>query len=443
MNDQYLATVYTAHVTVLKLLHDRALADNKFDHVMVYSGAEHPQFLDDMNYPFKPNPHFRWWVPLTDNQHCFVIYTPGVKPQVIYYQPVDYWHKPPATPNGFWTEKFDVHVITEPDQAKQYVPKGKVAFIGEWHDRFKSWGKIEPNPESFLTRLHFDRAWKTEYEIECVRRANILGARGHRAAEQAFRAGQSEYEIHLSYLRGADHTEVELPYGNIIALNEHAAVLHYYYHERGKTNGAGRHSFLIDAGASYNGYASDITRTYSNRKDEFQDLIDAMDTAQQALCAEIRPGVNYIDVHLLAHRKIAEILALFQFVNLDPAGIVEKGISSTFLPHGVGHFIGLQVHDVGGFLADAKGKTIPKPPGHPYLRLTRVLEPSWIFTIEPGLYFIEPLLADLKKGPNAGYVNWSKVDEFRKFGGIRIEDDLVVTETGHVNLTRDAFTHAA
>jgi Xaa-Pro dipeptidase len=443
MDDQYLPTVYTAHITVLKLLHDRALSENKFDHVVVFSGAQHPQFLDDMYYPFKANPHFRWWVPLPDNQHCFVIYTPGVKPLVIYYQPVDYWHKPPEAPIGFWTEKFDIHIITEPDQAKQYIPKGKVAFIGEWEERFKSWGKIEPNPEAFLTRLHFDRAAKTEYETECVRRANVSGARGHRAAEQAFRAGQSEYEIHLSYLRGSDHTEPELPYGNIIALNEHAAVLHYYHHERAALNGDKRHSFLIDAGASFNGYASDITRTYSSGKDEFQDLIDAMETAQQALCATIKPRVNYIDVHLLAHVKIAEILSRFKFVNLAPDAIVEKGISSTFLPHGVGHFIGLQVHDVGGFLADAKGKTIPKPQGHPYLRLTRVVEPKQIFTIEPGLYFIEPLLADLHKSANAGYVNWDKVDEFRKYGGVRIEDDLAVTEMGHINLTRDAFANAA
>jgi Xaa-Pro dipeptidase len=273
-----------------------------------------------------------------------------------------------------------------------------------------------------------------------MRRANLRGARGHRAAERAFRAGESEYEIHLAYLRAVDHTEEELPYSNIIAINGNASVLHYTLHERDRMDADSRHSFLIDAGASVNGYASDITRTYSKRDDEFQDLVDAMDDAQQSLVAAVKPDVNYPDIHMLAHRCVAELLARFEFVReLDADAIVEKRISSAFLPHGVGHYIGLQVHDVGGFLADPAGKTIPQPEGHPYLRLTRKVEPRMVFTIEPGFYFIDSLLAELKKSENAKYVNWKKVDDFRKFGGIRIEDDVAVTDGGSENLTRAAF----
>jgi Xaa-Pro dipeptidase len=154
--------------------------------------------------------------------------------------------------------------------------------------------------------------------------------------------------------------------------------------------------------------------------------------------------VNYPDLHLLAHQKIARILADFQFVkDLDVNGIVEKRISNVFFPHGLGHFLGLQVHDVGGFQKDALGTCIAKPEGHPYLRLTRVVEPSHVFTIEPGFYFIETLLADLKNSGNAKYINWTKVDNFRQFGGIRIEDDVVVTDNGHENLTRQAFASAS
>ncbi|HEX3580987.1 MAG TPA: M24 family metallopeptidase, partial [Thermoanaerobaculia bacterium] len=201
-----------------------------------------------------------------------------------------------------------------------------------------------------------------------------------------------------------------------------------------------RHSFLIDAGAAVNGYASDITRTYSRENDEFAQLIAAMDDMQQGLVAEVAPNVNYPDVHMSAHRGVAEIVVRFDFVRgLDAAGVVEKRISSTFLPHGVGHFLGLQVHDVAGFAANAHGATLAKPEGHPYLRLTRRVEPRMCFTIEPGLYFIEPLLSELQKSENAKYVNWQKVDAFRKFGGIRIEDDVVVTESGRENLTRAAF----
>ena len=442
--DDALATIYTAHVTIQKLRHDRALLEGKFDHAVIFSGTLHYQFVDDMPYPFKVNPHFKSWVPVVDNPNCFIVYTPSLKPKLLYYQPVDYWHKVAERPTESWVEKFDLVMIAEPDEAKVHMPNGRTAFIGEWDERFASWGDLTPNPEAVVNSLHYDRAQKTEYEIECLRRANVRAARGHVAAEQAFRAGESEYEIHLAYMRAADHAEEELPYGNIIALNENAATLHYYHHGRQRVDESRRWSFLIDAGASYNGYASDITRTYSRQRDEFQELIEAMDAMQLSLVDEIRPNVNYIDVHLLAHRRVAEILARFGFArDLDADGIVERRISSTFFPHGVGHYLGLQVHDVGGFMADRGGSTIPRPEGHPYLRLTRVVDPGHVFTIEPGLYFIDSLLSELRQSENAKFVNWEKVDAFRKYGGIRIEDDVVVNETGRENLTRDAFANVA
>ncbi len=438
-----LSTLYRAHVTVLKLRFDRALEDAKFDHVVIFAGAQHYQFLDDMAYPFKVNPHFKWWVPVVDNPHCFIVYTPGVKPKLVYYQPVDYWHKPADAPSGWWVDPFDIHVITEPSEAQALIPKGKSAFIGEWDEAFGKWGTLESNPAAVLNQIHYDRAWKTEYEIECMRAANEIGVRGHEAARHAFLGGESEYEIHLAYLRAASHTEDELPYGNIIALNDNGAVLHYYQHGRDRIADDARHAFLIDAGASYNGYASDITRTYSARDDEFASLIDAMNGMQLELCAMVRPKLDYPELHLTAHRKVAKILSDFKFVSLDADAIVEKRISSAFFPHGVGHFIGLQVHDVGGFMANPGGSSIDKPDGHPYLRLTRQVEASMVFTVEPGLYFIDPLLAGLKKGDDAKHVNWEKVDSFRKFGGIRIEDDVVVTDNGHDNLTREAFSAIA
>jgi Xaa-Pro dipeptidase len=273
-----------------------------------------------------------------------------------------------------------------------------------------------------------------------MRGANRIGARAHRAAERAFRSGATEYDIHLEFLRAANSTEEELPYANIIGFNENASVLHYIQHDRRKLDASRRFSFLIDAGAAVNGYASDITRTYSQRNDEFEQLIKAFDAGQQEICASVKPKVNYPELHMQAHRMVARLLQQFQFTrNIDADGIVEKRVSTAFFPHGVGHYIGLQVHDVGGFMADAKGNTIDKPEGHPYLRLTREVEPNMVFTVEPGLYFIEPLLSDLKKSENAKFVNWPKVDAFRKFGGIRVEDDVVVTANGHENLTRAAF----
>jgi Xaa-Pro aminopeptidase len=436
MNDRF-AALYPAHLATVKERTDRALADTGYDHVIIFGGEIHIQFLDDTFYPFKVNPHFKAWLPIVDNPHCFIVYTPGKTPRLVYYQPVDYWYKPADAPSGYWTDHFDIRVIGTPEAAKEHFPTGgRAAFVGEPNALHGS----EVNPEALLSALHWERSWKTDYEIACLTEANVRGARGHRAAARAFREGKSEFEIHIDFLLHSSQAEEELPYGNIIALNQNASVLHYLNHERNQP-GDLRYSFLIDAGAQYHGYASDITRTWArDERGDFARMIEAMDAMQLRLCSMAKPGVNYIDIHMAAHAEVATILHDFDFVrDVDTAGIVEKHISSAFFPHGVGHFLGLQVHDVAGFHQDRAGCIIAKPEGHPYLRLTRIIDPRMVFTIEPGLYFIESLLSDLRKSENAKYVNWTKVDDFRKFGGIRIEDDIVVTDDGHVNLTRDAF----
>jgi Xaa-Pro dipeptidase len=115
-------------------------------------------------------------------------------------------------------------------------------------------------------------------------------------------------------------------------------------------------------------------------------------------------------------------------------------VTRTFLPHGIGHLLGLEVHDVGGFMRSAEGGEIAKPEGHPYLRLTRVLEPGFVVTMEPGIYFIPQLLGSARSDARGQHINWPRVEALAHFGGIRIEDDLAVTEHGCENLTRDAFS---
>jgi Xaa-Pro dipeptidase len=436
--------LYPDHLTHVRDAHDRALAATGYERVAIFAGAERMAFLDDNSYPFRVNPHFKWWAPILDNPNCFVVYTPGSRPVLIYYQPVDYWYKPAEDPTGVWVDHFDIRMIATPGDAKQHLAGGgRTAFIGETSPAFEDWGFAATNPEDLVNRLHFARTEKTEYEIACIRAANVIAARAHLAAEKAFRKGRSEYEIHLAYLEEAAHNERELPYGNIVAVNESGAVLHYQHQSRQRLKKKKRHSFLLDAGATVNGYASDITRTWTRDGGEFQELIDAVDEFQQDLCAMVRPGLDYKEVHMAAHRKVGATLKDFGIVDVDGDAAFEKGITSTFFPHGIGHYLGLQVHDVAGFMADESGRTIPKPEGHPYLRLTRVVEENHVFTIEPGIYFIDSLLRTLQDSENARHVNWDKVDGFRKFGGVRIEDDIVVRPGGSENLTRPAFEEAS
>jgi Xaa-Pro dipeptidase len=114
-----------------------------------------------------------------------------------------------------------------------------------------------------------------------------------------------------------------------------------------------------------------------------------------------------------------------------------------FFPHGVGHLLGLQVHDVAGFSVTAEGKQKARPTGHPYLRLTRTLEPGFVVTIEPGLYFIDALLSQARTNAHGAQINWKQVEHFKPYGGIRIEDNVACTTGDPENLTRPAFSAAA
>ena len=195
----------------------------------------------------------------------------------------------------------------------------------------------------------------------------------------------------MSYLEACVQREEEMPYNNIVAYNENAAVLHYQHLERATPTSL--RSFLIDAGAQYRGYAADITRTYAHGPGRFADLVQAMNGAQLELCDEIVPGRDYRDVHLSAHRILGDLMQRIGLTKLPGQAALESGVTSVFFPHGIGHLLGLQVHDVGGVMGDDKGQERQRPPGHPYLRLTRMLEPGVVVTVEPGIYFIDSLLA--------------------------------------------------
>jgi len=434
--------LYAAHLNVLQSRADTALERGGFEHLVVPSGTLHYQVFDDRDYPYAANPQFKAWLPLTRNPGSWLVYTPGETPRLIYLQPFDYWHVVPDAPSGYWTAHFDIVVIRKPEEAVQYLPKdaARCAILGEPQSALDAYAPN--NPEAVVNYLEYQRAFKTPYEIAMMREATRRGVRGHRAAERAFRAGASEFGIHLAYCQAAGQDSAELPYSNIVALNEHGAVLHYTDFDRLPPKPV--RSFLIDAGGSHGGYASDITRTYAaDTSGDFQSLIEAVDAAQQKMCAQVRAGFDYRQLHLDAHLALATILKDAGVIKVAPETAVASGVSSAFFPHGIGHGIGLQVHEVAGFAESDRGGTIPKPEGHPYLRLTRVLEPGMVVTIEPGIYFIDMLLEKLKQDGHAGSVDWARVDAFRPYGGIRIEDDMVCTDGGPINLTREAFANAA
>jgi len=430
--------LFADHIATLMARAEKALLRGGYDHLVIAAGQPANQFLDDRPYPFAVNPHFKHWLPVTKAPGSWIVHTPGRKPRLVYLQPRDYWHVVPDAPAGYWVEHFDIAIIRDAKEARAHLPNdpARCAIIGEANAAPE--GFAPNNPQDVLDYLHWQRSYKTAYELAMMRVASKIGARAHGAAERAFREGKSEFDIHVAYMAAARQADNDLPYGNIIALNEHCAVLHYM--DLAHAPPAHAHSFLIDAGASFHGYASDITRTHAAADaGEFRALIDAVDAAQRGFCAKVRAGQDYPELHVHAHHALAGILKDFGFIRMSAENAVESGVSSVFFPHGLGHPIGLQVHDVAGFQASDAGGTIARPPGHPYLRMTRALEPGMVVTIEPGLYFIDMLLAELKDKPTAKDVDWTRVDAFRRYGGIRIEDDVACTADDPENLTRDAF----
>lgn len=406
----------------------------------IHSGQTHRIFLDDQDYPFKVNPQFKAWLPVLDNPHCWLLVDGVNKPVLLFYRPVDFWHKVADLPNAFWVDFFDIRFLTRPEQVADHLPANKQewAYLGGHLEVAELLGLGQPNPEAVLNYLHYHRAYKTAYELECLRDANRIGVRGHIAAKDSFMAGASEFEINLAYMKAVGQGANEAPYGNIVAINRNAAILHYTHLSTQRVPDAERYSFLIDAGVDVHGYASDITRTWAWRRGEFADLIAALDAQQQEIIEEIKPGRRYSELHLQMHHRLARLLQATELVDMSVDEMIHTGVTNVFFPHGLGHFLGLQVHDAGGFMQDERGTHLSAPEQFPYLRCTRVMEVGQVFTIEPGLYFIDSLLEPLRQGEQGKRVNWNKVEALRPYGGIRIEDNVVLHANGVENLTRQA-----
>jgi Xaa-Pro dipeptidase len=330
---------------------------------------------------------------------------------------------------------FDVVELADAERAREHFPAGaKLAFVGEDLARAARWGFAADaiNPAGLLGALDALRTKKSDYEKACLAEANRRAALGHGRVREAFFEGDhSELDLHLLYLRATAQDDPETPYKNIVALGEHAAVLHHVHYGRRAT---GASSLLLDAGACFRGYASDVTRTWVKGHgaiaDAFSHLVAGVERLQQATCAAVAVGERYEALHDHSHRLLAGVLREVGVVrDATDAELVESGVTRLFLPHGLGHSLGLQCHDVGCALEKPRAD-------NPFLRNTSVIEPDQCFTIEPGCYFIPEKLDALRSSPLSGRVDWKLVGELGKLGGVRIEDDVIVQEKGIANLTR-------
>lgn len=433
---EILATLYPEHIAELQVRAKNILRREGLEALAIHSGKPLTMFLDDQHYPFKCNPHFKHWLPLTRVANCWLIINGEDTPKLIYFQPTDFWHQVEPLPNEFWNVCFDIEVIHHAKDIDKYLPYSKtgIAYIGEHLEVATALGFEFINPEAVFHYLHFHRAYKTAYEQACLRKANVIANVGHKAAFLGFKQQYGEFDIQQKYLQAISHNTFDTPYQNIIALNEHAAILHYTGLQQQKPNGF--NSFLIDAGANFYGYGADVTRTYTFGDNVFSTLIKLVERLTLALVDYIKPGITFIDLHIEAYRGIAQILCETKLITCDVNTAIESNIVSTFFPHGIGHHLGLQTHDVGGLMADERGTLMSPPLKHAFLRSTRLIETSQVLTVEPGLYFIPSLLKELKNSVHNCYVNWAAIEMLLPYGGIRIEDNIIVHQLQNENISR-------
>lgn len=287
---------------------------------------------------------------------------------------------------------------------------------------------------SLINAVVAQRSIKTAEEVVELEKAVRVTNRMHLAAMRGAAPGVSE-----AHLTGLVHSEARAGGGNLsfpIILSVDGQILHNHHHDNVLKEGD---LVLCDSGAEVlSRYSGDMTRTFpagatftQKQKEVYQIVLDA----NMGVINALKPGVPYRDMHDLSSRVIASGLKELGLMkgNVDEA--VAQGAHALFFPHGLGHMMGLDVHDMENLGEDHVGynDSIKRSDlfGTAYLRLGREMESGFVLTVEPGIYFIPELMDTWKaEGKHTDFINYDKLDAYRDFGGIRIEDDYLITEDG-------------
>lgn len=381
----------------------------------------------DLTYPFQAHSEYYY---LTDRNR------PG---GVLAFDPAEGWvdFAAPITatdrlwsgacgdePDGSTTEELDGWLVSRAERS--------IAWLGTAPPGARSDGGLTEDVRFGMSRV---RRPKDRLELERMR----VAARATRAAFAAvvpcLEVGVSEREAQIELEAAAfRHGGDKMAYDTIIGGGVNSAVLHCLPTSRRFARGE---LVLIDAGAEHLGYASDITRTYpvgSRFTFEQQELHSLVHAAELAAIARCHAGVEWCDVHRTAALVIADGLVSLGILRGDAEALVESGAVWLFFPHGIGHLVGLGVRDAGGALPERKDH--PQP--FPNLRINLPLECGMVVTVEPGIYFVPALLQDPDhRSRHRDQVDWDRVDTMLGFGGIRIEDNVLITQDGHEIITRD------
>ncbi len=397
--------------------------------IAVVPGASLRYRSRDVEYPFRQDSDFHYLTGFPEPEAVAVL-VPG-RPQGEYIlfcrerdPKTELWTGPVAGPEGA-CERYgadDAFPVSDLDDIlpgliegceRVYYTMGTypdfdrrmIGYLNELRRRVRAGART---PEEFVALdhlLHDMRLYKSRAELRAMREAARVAMGAHRRAMAACRPGLREHEIEAELLYEFRRHGAEPAYPPIVASGPNACILHYTANDRCMADGE---LLLIDAGCEHDGYASDITRTFpvgGRFSPEQRALYEVVLAAQEAAIAAVRPGNHWNDPHDAAVRVLTRGLVRLGLLEGRPARLVRKGAYKRFFPHRTGHWLGLDVHDVGEYKVD---------------EAWRLLEPGMVLTVEPGLY-IPPNARGVRK-------RWRGI-------GIRIEDDVAVTADGCQVLT--------
>ncbi|KAM7059477.1 xaa-Pro dipeptidase isoform 1-T1 [Molossus nigricans] len=443
--------------------------------VLLQGGEETQRYCTDTGVLFRQESFFHWAFGVTEPS-CYGVIDVDTGKSTLFVPRLPASH---ATWMGkihskeHFREKYAVDVVQYADEIARVLasqsPSVLLTLRGVNTDSgsvcreasFEGISKFNVNNTILHPEIVECRVFKTDMELEVLRYTNRISSEAHREVMKAVKVGMKEYELeslfeHYCYSRGGmRHSS----YTCICGSGENSAILHYGHagapNDRTIQDGD---MCLFDMGGEYYCFSSDITCSFpANGKftEDQKAVYEAVLRSSRAVMSAMKPGVWWPDLHRLADRVHLEGLARIGILSGSVDAMVQAHLGAVFMPHGLGHFLGIDVHDVGGYPEVSVDTSAPvawlwavAEPGAPQgveridepglrsLRTARHLEPGMVLTVEPGIYFIDHLLDEALADPaRACFFNLEVLQRFRGFGGVRIEEDVVVTDSGTELLT--------
>ncbi len=379
----------------------------------------------DQTFPFKPHPQYRW---LTDRKR---------EGGVLGYDPRDGW----ALFEPAISQMELVWGGGPPPVGRSLGELGpwlearhgrKLAVLGSFEDI-----QYVDNDLSDLLHVQLDhvRRAKDGLELDLLQRSALATRLGYQAITKFIAVGVTEREIQNEFEYAIAKAGASgLGYPTIVGSGPNSGVLHFAPTDRIVKDGD---CVLVDAGAEFDSYVTDVTRTFAGNGKFSQDQQWLYNSVKQSLEKSIEAcqvGVEWVDIHRIAAASLASSLLEGDLLKCSPEEAIESGAIGLFFPHGIGHMVGLGVRDAGGPLPGRKGL---RKVADTAIRMDLPLGAGYVVTIEPGVYFIPALLNDpAKRAKFDGQVCWEAVESWIGTGGIRLEDNILITETGPINLTQ-------